>query len=140
MHLMRAFIFFFFRLELRAIYVIYQNDDEKYLNLEKSSIHFFYNIILLLTKWFSPGTFCVFFSSDNRCNGSAKFAISRMKTVCKNEKKTYYIFARAISQLLTTTQLQLFFSSNFCHNMSQLAVIIGSKIIYLVHYIEVSAQ
>ena len=137
MHLMRAFIIFFlrpifFRLELRAIYVIYQNDDEKYLNLEKSSIHFFYNIILLLTKWFSPGTFCVFFSSDNRCNGSAKFAISRMKTVCKNEKKTYYIFARAISQLLTTTQLQLFFFQQFLPQYvikSQLAVIIGSKII-----------
>jgi hypothetical protein len=32
---------------LRYFYVIYHNDDEKYLNLEKSRIQFFYNVILL---------------------------------------------------------------------------------------------
>ena len=79
----------FFRLELRAIYVIYHNDDEKYLNLEKSRIQFFYIII----SFASPSDFHLVLSmysfhlTNNRSNGSAKFAISRMKTVCKNEKK-----------------------------------------------------
>ena len=110
----------FFRLELRATYtyVIYHNDDEKYLNLKKSRIQFFFKhnpsphpVIL---TYFLCIVFTLVLTIGVMAQQNLQFHAWKLFAKMK-KKPTTYLRAQLVNCL---PQLNCnFFSSNFCHNM-----------------------